>query len=98
MVDKFGTWIGGDMSLKDGVTLITSGYDNIESHVRKFVEASNTPGEFALRFWNLIVAAERFEAVTLGFLNGVMVLLPQLIDGEYCDVAWTVVSAMQLLL
>jgi hypothetical protein len=96
MKQEFGDWICGDLTFEQGLTLIRSDYDVIETHVRKFVEKNEMPGEFALRFWSLAIAKERFEAVRLSFFNGVMVLLPQVIDGDTCYVAWTVVSEMQL--
>jgi hypothetical protein len=92
MKQEFGDWICGDLTFEQGLILIRSDYDVIETHVRKFVEENEMPGELALRFWSLAIAKERFEAVRLGFFNGVMVLLPQVIDDDVCDVAWTVVS------
>lgn len=95
MEKEFNDWTCGYVTFEQAVTLITSDYDVIEDHVRKFVEENEIPGEFALRFWSLATAKERFESVRLSFFNGVMVLLPQVIDGDICYVAWTVVSEMQ---
>jgi len=94
----FGQSFGGTMSNEDLASLLMCDYYEILYHVQKFMRdkelrgIKETPGELALRFRNIIAAAERFKAVKRGFMNGLFALLPQLIDGKVYYVAWTVVS------
>jgi hypothetical protein len=61
------------------------------------VDASpECPGELALRLNVIFQAAETFEATRLGFLHGLVALLPQMIDGEISHAAWSVVSLIQI--